>query len=96
MTKEDNERPEGLELLGDILRRSLRDLILRRNLKNDERKHDMDDFFDDYDGLEWQDWMIIGPLSEDIAREKRDIERIRREWDDVDDDYWDIINRRWE
>ena len=27
----------------------------------------MDDCFDDYDGLEWQDWMIIGPLSEDIA-----------------------------
>ncbi len=58
----------------------------------------MDDFFDDYDGegLEWQDWMIIGPLSEDIAREKRDIERTRREWDDEeDDDYWGIINRRW-
>ena len=55
----------------------------------------MDDFFDDYDGLEWQDWMIIGPLSEDIAREKRDIERTRREWDDADDDYWDMINRRW-
>jgi hypothetical protein len=24
---------------------------------------------------DWEDWMIIGPLSEDIAREKRDIER---------------------
>ena len=55
----------------------------------------MDDFFDDCDGLEWQDWMIIGPLSEDIAREKRDIERMRREWDDGDDDYWTIINKRW-
>jgi len=54
----------------------------------------MDDCFDDYDGLEWQDWMIIGPLSEDIAREKRNIDRIRRELDDVDDDYWDIIDRR--
>ena len=55
----------------------------------------MYDFFDDYDGLEWQDWMIIGPLSEDIAREKRDIERTRREWDGQEDDYWDIINRKW-
>jgi hypothetical protein len=55
----------------------------------------MDDCFDDYDGLEWQDWMIIGPLSEDIARERRDIERTNREWDDQDDDYWDMINRRW-
>ena len=28
----------------------------------------MEDFFDD--GLDWEDWMIIGPLSEDIAEEK--------------------------
>ncbi len=54
----------------------------------------MDDFFDDFDGLEWQDWMIIGPLSEDIAREKRDIERTRRDIDDTDD-YWTTINKRW-
>jgi hypothetical protein len=27
----------------------------------------MDDCFDDYDGPDWEDWMIIGPLSEDIA-----------------------------
>ena len=56
----------------------------------------MEDFFDDYDGPDWEDWMIIGPLSEDIAREKRDIERMRREWDDDEGiDYWDMINRRW-
>jgi len=30
-------------------------------------------FFDD--GFDWQDWMIIGPLSEDIAEEKRERER---------------------
>ena len=30
------------------------------------------DLTDDLDGLDWEDWMIIGPLSEDIAREKRD------------------------
>ena len=61
-----------------------------------------DDFMDDfddpceddgYDGLEWQDWMIIGPLSEQIAEEKRERDRIGREHDAPDDDYWDIINR---
>ena len=50
---------------------------------------------DHWDGPEWQDWMIIGPLSEDIAREKRDIERTRREWDDECDNYWDMIKRKW-
>ena len=39
----------------------------------------MDDFNDEHDGLDWEDWMIIGPLSEDIAREKRDRERARRD-----------------
>ncbi|MBC2711133.1 MAG: hypothetical protein HGJ94_09105 [Desulfosarcina sp.] len=48
-----------------------------------------------WDGPDWQDWMIIGPISEDSAREKRDIDRIRREYDDTDDDYWERINRRW-
>ena len=33
----------------------------------------MEDFFDDE--LDWEDWMIIGPLSEDIAKEKREQER---------------------
>ena len=28
-----------------------------------------DDFMD---GLNWQDWMIIGPLSEEIAEERRE------------------------
>lgn len=57
----------------------------------------MDDFFDDFDsdGLDWDEIAFLGVLSEDIAREKRDIERTRREWDDGDDDYWDMINRRW-
>ena len=49
---------------------------------------------DDF-GLDWQDWMIIGPLSEEIARQKRDIERTIREWDDEDDSYWEKLNRRW-
>jgi len=35
------------------------------------------DFFDD--GFDWQDWMIIGPISEDIAEEKRERERIERD-----------------
>ena len=38
-----------------------------------------DDFFDDFDGLDWEDWMIIGPLSEEIAEEKRERRRIYRD-----------------
>jgi len=95
MKMADNEKPKSLELLGNILKRTLRDMILRENRIKQERKHHMDDCYDDFDGPDWEDsWMIIGPLSEDIAREKRDIERARREWDDQDDDYWDIINRQ--
>jgi len=58
----------------------------------------MDDCFDnDFDGPDWDDWMIIGPMSEEISREKREQDRIQKEFeDDEDDDYWDIINRRWE
>ena len=43
----------------------------------------MEDFFDD--GLDWEDWMIIGPLSEDMAKEKRERERIEREIFEEDD-----------
>ena len=35
-----------------------------------------DDF---WDGPDWQDWMIIGPMAEDIANEERDIEKARRD-----------------
>ena len=83
-----------LELLGDILRRTLRNLVLQNNQNKQERRRTMDDFFDDCDGLDWDDWMIIGPLSEDIGRERRGIERTRREWDDQDDDYWEWLNRK--
>ena len=31
------------------------------------------------DPLEWQDWMIIGPMSEDIARERKEREQIRKD-----------------
>ena len=55
----------------------------------------MCDFDSDFDGLDWEDWMIIGPLSEDIAREERERDRIRSENDTSDDEYWDIINERW-
>jgi hypothetical protein len=95
MTLTQKDPPKGLELLGNILLRSLRNLILKNRLHQQQRRQHMDDCFDDHDGLEWQDWMIIGPLSEDIARERRDIERTNREWDDQDDEYWDMINRRW-
>jgi hypothetical protein len=51
-----------------------------------------DNFFD---GPDWEDWMIIGPLSEEIADEKRDQERLEEENSaDADKDYWDIINER--
>jgi len=30
-------------------------------------------------GIGWQDWMLLGPISEDIAREKAEQERLIRE-----------------
>lgn len=59
-----------------------------------------DNFIDDggddfWDGPEWQDWMWIGPMSEELSREKREQERIERDDDQFGEDYWDIINRRW-
>jgi hypothetical protein len=53
----------------------------------------MEDFFDD--GFDWEDWMLIGPLSEDIAEEEREKERIRKQHNTSGDDYWDIINLPW-
>ena len=52
----------------------------------------MEDFFDDE--LDWEDWMIIGPLSEDIAEEKRERERIERDMfgDDYDSFSEDVPN----
>jgi len=41
---------------------------------------------DGFDGLDWEDWMIIGPLSEDIAEEKRERERIERDMFENDED----------
>ena len=38
-----------------------------------------------WDSIQWQDWMIIGPLSEEIAREKREEDRISREKEDHED-----------
>jgi len=49
------------------------------------------DNFDDHNGLDWQDWMIIGPLSEDIAQEEQEQDRIIKEFEDVDDD-WDVTD----
>ena len=39
---------------------------------------------DEHYGPDWEDWMIIGPMSEEIAEEKRRREKIRRDmfWDD--------------
>ena len=56
----------------------------------------MSDFFDDYEDPDFWDWAIIFRLSEDIAREKQDRDRIRREWDDDEGmDYWEWLNHRW-
>jgi len=43
---------------------------------------------DDFDGMDWQDWMIIGPLSEDIASEKQERDREYRDTfgDDCDEE----------
>jgi len=49
----------------------------------------------DFDGIDWEDWMIIGPISEDIAREKIEKDRLGKDNDESDGDYWDIIDRRW-
>lgn len=40
-----------------------------------------------WDGPDWEDWMIIGPISEDIARERRERDRIRKENENFDDNY---------
>jgi len=48
------------------------------------------DFFDD--GFDWEDWMIIGPLSEDIAEEKRERERIERDMFGEDEDVSDEMD----
>lgn len=49
---------------------------------------------EDFDGIDWEDWMLIGPLSEDIARERQEQDEIQRD-NDESDEYWDIIYRQW-
>jgi len=43
-----------------------------------------DDGIGDFVGLDWADWMIIGLLSEEIAEEKREQERLEREMSEDD------------
>jgi len=52
---------------------------------NDFTNDGGDDF---WDGPDWQDWMIIGPLSEDIANEKQESDRAYRDTfgDDCDEE----------
>ena len=47
-----------------------------------------------WNGPSWQDWMIIGPLAESLAHEKREKERIRRE-NRNEDDSRIVIKREW-
>ena len=46
--------------------------------------------YDDFDGIDWEDWMIIGPVSEDIANEKRERDRA---WDMFEDDDGVILDK---
>jgi hypothetical protein len=39
----------------------------------------------EFDGIDWDDWMIIGPVSEDIAKEKRDRDWAYRDMFEDDD-----------
>jgi len=50
----------------------------------------MEDFFDDE--LDWKDWMIIGPLSEDMAEEKREQESIESDMFGDDEDVSDEMD----
>ena len=40
----------------------------------------------EFDGIDMEDWEIIGPLSEDIANEKRERDRLYRDMFGDDDD----------
>jgi hypothetical protein len=50
----------------------------------------MEDFFDD--GFDWEDWMIIGPMSEEIAEEKCEQERLERDVFGEDEDVSDEMD----
>jgi len=47
-----------------------------------------------WDGPSWQDWMIIGPLAESLAREKGERERIRKE-NRSENGSWKLIKKEW-
>jgi hypothetical protein len=40
----------------------------------------------DFDGIDMEDWEIIGPMSEDIAKEKRERDRLYRDMFNGDED----------
>jgi hypothetical protein len=49
-----------------------------------------------WDGPGWQDWMIIGPMSENIANEQREQDRLQKEWEEENDkDYWNNLDEPW-
>ena len=50
----------------------------------------MNDFFDDHNGTDWQDWVMIGPISEDIVNEELEIEKARR--DTLGEDYLEPVD----
>jgi hypothetical protein len=44
--------------------------------------------FDFLDGFDIDDWMIIGPLSEELAKDERDRRRLEEDLDQDDDEPW--------
>jgi hypothetical protein len=46
----------------------------------------MCDHDDGFDGFDWQDLALIGALSESLAEERRECERIRKELEGVEKD----------
>ena len=47
-----------------------------------------------WSGPSWQDWLVIGPLAESLARDERERERIRSENEEAEDVSWDVVRRK--
>lgn len=55
----------------------------------------MCNFDGDFDGIDdWEDWMIIGPMSEEISRENQERDKAIQDNNTSESDYWEIINEK--
>ena len=61
----------------DDFDREYEDDLDGEGFENEAYDHGGNDQFEDVFDFDWQDWMIIGPLSEEIAREKWKRRRIK-------------------